>query len=302
MTLRGKPPVAGNKRLKALLYSQAGGGKTYACSQLHKVYFIDAERGAENDEYVNNILQAGGAYLFLTTFEELLAEVKALMTVQHDYLTLVIDPLTIIYNDMIASHTAKLAANEKKEEDDPTITSFGRCKQIPDKKMKHLLMLLTKLDMNVVITSHAKPKYEKAGDAFKEVGFTFDCYSKLEYLFDLVLELQKRGKDRYAVVKKTRIAGFPDGEAFKFSYDELADRYGRQQLERRSKAIEFATPEQLQRFRELTDMLIVPWATIDGWLEKAQAASWEEVSTDVIAKCISYLETQEQKLEKNHAV
>lgn len=298
MTLRGKPPVAEDKRLKALLYGPAGSGKTYACSQLHKVYLIDTERGAQNDEYVANIQRSGGAYLFITTFDELLAEVKALMTVEHEYLTLVIDPLTIIYNDMIASHTAKLAASERKEEDDPAITAYGRCKQIPDKKMKHLCMLLTKLDMNVIITSHAKAKYEKVGDSFKEVGYTFDCYAKLDYLFDLVLELQKRGKDRYAVVRKTRLAGFPDGESFKFSYDEVADRYGRNQLERQSRAIQFATAEQVARMNELAGMLIVPKDTLAVWLEKAQAESWSEMTTETIAKCITCLETKQKEQEK----
>lgn len=297
MALKGKPPTVEDKRLKLLLYSPAGGGKSYACTQMKKVYFIDTERGAQNDEYVANITQSGGAYLFLTTFDELLAEVKELMRAEHDYLTLVIDPLTVVYNDMIENQIKRLAEKERKDEDDAAVTAYGRPKQVPDRKMKHLLSLLTKLDMNVIITSHAKPKYDKIGDQFKEVGITYDCYSKLEYLFDLVLELQKRGKERYAVVRKTRLAGFPDSEAFKFSYDEIAERYGRAQLERQSHVIEFATPEQIERMNELAGLMLVPRATLDAWLEKAQADTWADMTTGTIAKCINYLETQKQKVE-----
>lgn len=301
MALRGQQPKVEDKRLKALLYGPAGSGKTFACTQLQKVYLIDTERGAQNDEYVANLQQNGGAYLFLTTFDELVAEVKELMVNEHPYLTLGIDPLTVIYNDMIDSNIKRLAAAERLDEDDAKVTAYGRPKQGPDRKMKHLLQLLTKLDMNVVITSHAKPKYEKIGGEFKETGSTYDCYSKLEYLFDLVLELQKRGKDRYAVVKKTRIAGFPESESFKWSYDELATRYGREQLERQAQIV-LASPEQLARMRELLDMKLVPHATVDQWLAKGEAESIEEMRAEHIAKCINYLEVQLKKVSEHNAV
>lgn len=54
--------------------------------------------------------------------------------------------------------------------------------------MKHLLDLLIRLDMNVIITAHAKNEY---GDGMKVIGETYDCYKKLDYLFDLVIQIQK---------------------------------------------------------------------------------------------------------------
>ena len=63
--------------------------------------------------------------------------------------------------------------------------------------------------MNVIFTSHQKMIY---GDKMEKLGNTFDCYKKMDYPFDLLIEVQKRGDERFGVIKKTRIKGFPDGE------------------------------------------------------------------------------------------
>jgi hypothetical protein len=121
---------------------------------------------------------------------------------------------------------AKRLANK----DDPSGTAFGRNKQVPDRKVKHLLNLLLRLDMNVIITSHAKGEWKNGAPTGTD---TFDCYARLDYLFDLVFQIQKRGKDRVGIVRKTRCIGFEEGEVFPFSYEEIADKYGREVLERK---------------------------------------------------------------------
>lgn len=291
MTLRGQPPNTVKKRLKCLLYSAAGVGKTSAVSQFNKLYMIDTERGAENDEYVNRLVAGGSSYLFLNDFNEVTKEVLALLQADHDYQTVAIDSMTTIYNDLVDSERKKLARLTGKDESDPALQEYGRDRAVPNRKMKHMMNLLTRLDMNVIVTSH-----EKAD--FATQTKTFDCFAKLDYMFDLVLELQKRGKERVAIVKKTRIAGFPDGDCFPFSYDAVAERYGREDLERRSVAVELASADQLKHINELFELKLVPRDTLDKWLEKAGAESFEEMQSDQIAKCISYLETQAEKVGK----
>src|SRR5438445_393207 len=84
--------------------------------------------------------------------------------------------------------------------------------------------------------------------------FTFDCYDKLDYLFDLIFEIQKRGSNRIAIIKKTRIEGFPESENFPFSYDEIAIRYGKEILERDSIAQKLATPTQIQELKHFIEL------------------------------------------------
>ena len=103
MTLRGKKPTVEKKRLKLMLFGSAGAGKTTAAIGFPKPYVIDTERGAENDEYVDRINGVGGALFQTTSFDDIVQEVRSLASTEHEYQTLVIDPVTVIYDDMVAS-------------------------------------------------------------------------------------------------------------------------------------------------------------------------------------------------------
>ena len=220
------------------------------------------------------------SYYFTNDPAELIEEVRALLSTKHDYRTLVIDPLTTIYNDLCDK-----GMKEKGEE-------FGRYKLPADRMVKHLLNLLLRLDMNVIITSHAKGEWANGAPTGKD---TFDCYNKLDYLFDLAVEVQKRGTERVGVVRKSRVEGFSDSEVFPFSYDEIATRYGRETLERTSHEQVLASDTQIAEIKSLVDLMKVPNDTIEKWLDKAGAAEWSEMPADSIAKCIAYLKDQVTK-------
>jgi hypothetical protein len=300
MALRGVKPKAIEKRLKLFLFGVAGGGKTTGSIQFPGPYLIDCERGAENKQYVDLLASKGGRYFNplnpnpddktytpKSIFEEVLAEVTALLTTKHQFRTLIIDPLTVVYNELTDAAARSLVTRE-----DPEGMAFGRHKAKADRQIKHLFNLLLRLDMNVVLTSHAKKLW---GAGMTDLGNTFDCYSKADYLFDLVIEIQKRGVDRVGRVIKTRIDGFKEAEIFPFSYDEIAARYGREVLERDAVAQTLATAEQITQLRHLIEVLKVPQDTIDKWLDKASADNIEELPTEIAAKCIEFLTNQVNK-------
>lgn len=265
----------------------AGVGKTTASIQFPRPYLIDTERGAENDQYVKILEEKGGAIFQTSDFDELLTEVKSLLTEKHEYKTLIIDPLTTLYNDLLDKSAEKLKRESK--EKDATGTEFGRHYGEANKKMKHLLSLLLRLDMNVIITSHAKNEY---GNNLAVLGQTYDCYKKLDYLFDLVFEIQKRGKERVGVVKKTRIEKFVDAECFPFSYEEIAKRYGKDILEKEAAQETLATKEQVEKLKRLIELLKVPLETSQKWLDKSSAETFEEMKTADIQKCIDFLDSK----------
>lgn len=287
MALRGKKPEAVVKRMKALFFGPAGVGKTTAAIQMPSPYLIDTERGAENDQYVKLLKDKGGAIFQTSDFDEMLAEVMSLLTERHDYRTVIIDPLTVVYNDLCDKSAKSLATRE-----DPEGTAFGRHKAKADRQVKHLMNLLLRLDMNVIITSHAKILW---GDGMTKLGNTFDCYAKLDYLFDLVFEIQKRGADRVGIVRKTRIEGLPEGEVFPFSYEEISKRYGAEVLERKSVAQALATPEQVEQLKSLLEVRTDGVTLLDKWLDKSDSASIEEMPAEVAAKCVEYLTVQASK-------
>lgn len=274
MALRAKKPEAVEKRLKALFYGSAGVGKTTAAIQFPKPYLIDTEKGAENDQYTSLLQKAGGVIFQTTDFDEVVNEVKALLAEKHEYKTLIIDPLTTLYNDLLDKSALKNG------------TEFGRHYSDANKKVNHLINLLLRLDMNVIITSHAKQVY---GDNMSVLGNTFDCYKKLDYLFDLVFEIQKRGKHRVALIKKSRMASFQDTDTFDFSYGEVAKRYGKDILERDAVAQQLADESQVKEVLRLIELIKVPEETYQKWLDKASSEKWQEMPKDAIQKCIDFL-------------
>jgi hypothetical protein len=244
MPLRGKTPKEINPRLKALLFGQAGSGKTMAAIQMPRPYIIDTENGCTH--YGDIIHDRGGAVFATTSLDEAINEVKTLATESHDFLTLVIDPFTTLYDTQLDIGETTVGAD------------FGRHYGFANKSCKRLYNLVAALDMNVIFTAHSKTEYAPGG-AMKVLGQTFDGWRKMDYLFDLVFYLERhQNKDkteRMATVKKTRLKEFEDCSKFEWSYAALAERYGSKRLERKAAVIELASKEQVEKFESLLSKL-----------------------------------------------
>ena len=272
MSLRARKPEAVTKRLKLFMFGPAGVGKTTAAIQFPNSYVIDCERGTENYEKLVN--ESGSAVFQTTDIQEVIAEVKSLLTEKHDYRTLVIDPITTIYNDLLDKCESQVGSD------------FGRHYGAANKTMKRLANLIMSLDMNVVITAHAKPEY---GQNLAKIGYTFDGWKQLDYWFDLVVELGKKGKKRFARVVKTRLEQFPDEDVFEWSYDSIKRRYDVAMLEKEATAVRLATPEQVREIKDLLSLVRLPDGTVDKWFAKAGVDLWEDMPSDVVQKCIEYV-------------
>lgn len=241
MALRGKKPEERIPRLKALLSGEAGVGKTTAAIQMPRPYIIDAEGGTGH--YRDIIEKKGGVVFATDSLEDAVNEVRALATEKHDFLTLVVDPFTTLY-DNECERAAKILGKDGKDG-----TEFGRHKALADRTAKRFYNLVAALDMNVIITTHAKTVFGKADTISNG---TFDGWKKLDYLMDLWFHLDRDSKlRRMALIKKTRLAEFPDQEQFEWSYDALVQRYGREKLERVASVAESATDEQRLMFEAL---------------------------------------------------
>jgi hypothetical protein len=270
--LRAKKPQAVTKRLKLFMFGPAGAGKTTAAIQFPNSYIIDAERGTENYE---KLINASGSVVFTTNdMNDVLAEVKSLLTEKHQYRTLVIDPITTLYNDLLDKCEAQVGAD------------FGRHYGAANKVMKRLANLILALDMNVVVVAHAKAEY---GQNLAKIGFTFDGWKQLDYWFDLVIELQKKGKKRVGVVRKTRIESFPDEDVFEWGYDAIKRRYDVSVLEKDAAPVKLASPEQVREIKDLLSLVKLPEGTVEKWFAKANVDLWEDMPGDVVQKCIEYV-------------
>lgn len=272
MALRGSKPRERKPRLKAMMFSPSGIGKTTAAIQMPRPYVIDTERGTSH--YGRIIEEKGGAVFETNDIDEVIAEIRALATEKHDFKTLVIDPFTPLYDTKLDEGALKVG------------TDFGRHYGYANTHCKRLFNLLAMLDMNVVVTCHAKNEY---GEGVKIVGTTFDGWKKLDYLFDLVFELQRRGNKRVAIVRKTRLEEFPDQDVFEWSYQALAERCGTSILEADVETVRFATPRQVAELQKLLDTVRVDENWLDKCLSKAGVEAVEDLTADQIGKMVQAL-------------
>lgn len=94
------------------------------------------------------------------------------------------------------------------------------------------------------------------------------------------------------MVRKSRITSFEELESFPFSYDTIAEKYGRSILERDAIAQKLATKPQVEELKHLIQLLKVEEEVTTKWLEKSQAASFDEMEEEKIQKCIDHLKSK----------
>jgi hypothetical protein len=143
--------------------------------------------------------------------------------------------------------------------------------------------------MNIIIICHEAKEWGMVNGQRSEIGSIADCWDKLIYELDLAIQIVKRGPQRFAIVKKSRLVGFPDGETFPLTYDEFAARYGKEFIEAGSDIVLMALPEQIAEVKKLLEIVKIDEVTIQKGFTKANVESWEEMTQEQIAAWQKFL-------------
>lgn len=295
MALKAKKPEIKEKRLKLFLFGPPGSRKTTSALQFPKSVLIDMERGSE--QYKKTIDKAGSVVLETNSPDEVMAEVRTLLTEKHEYRTLIIDPITIYYQALqdkwsrIFEHYAK--TDKEKELQDFGMRYWGRVKG----EYKSFMRMLMQLDMNLIITSHQKDIY---GANMQKVGIGPDSMKGDNYVFDYVFRLNVVGNKAIAITEKQRSEPlepqkFP--EEFEWSYENFLKFYGAEIIEREAVAVQMATPEQIAEIRRLIELVKIDEEVVTKWLSKAEANDWDEMSADQLDKCIKFVKNKIKEAE-----
>lgn len=205
-------------KVKALLYGTSGIGKTYcALTSPGKVAVIDTEGGTS---FYASRVGTGGLSAFdvlpTKTFAQVEQAIAYLKANPGDYETLVIDPVTVLYETLqdaaLRYRTDKSAqkARQRQESFDPDNVDleqldWGRIKR----SYKRLMTDLVNLPLHVVVIAReADLTEEQMVNGRKQrtkIGAKPDAEKSTTYYFDAVIRLvpgQKGGRD--AVVEKDR--------------------------------------------------------------------------------------------------
>lgn len=286
MALKAIKPEVKEKRLKLFLFGEAGVGKTLAALQFPNSYVVDTEKGT--DFYANVINKQNSAVFQTLNPDDIKEEVKQLLTTKHPYKTLIIDPITQVYNATQEKWT-RIFEKYTKSEKEGEIQDFGMRYWAKVKgDFKGLQRLMLQLDMNVIVTSHQKDVY---GSNFSKIGVTFDSMRGDDYFFDLVFRISKKGGERIAETIKERAEigqnKFPP--EFVWSYDNFCKFYGKNIIEKESTPVSMATKEQVEMIKALIETVKVDEADINKWFAKADVAEWDEMTSEQIQKCIDFV-------------
>lgn len=287
------PTEAEPSKPKMVLYGPSGVGKTWFTLSFPNVAYFSPEPGATRKHYVEKLRASGGMYLGpedgSTDFETLISQAKALASEKHGFKTLVVDSITEIFNLAVAKEADRLGEKN----------GFGADKKPAIAYMRRFIAAIQRLDMNVILVAHEKAEWG-ADDKGQRVekGKVPDCWDKLIYSLDLAFQAQKRGASRVAVVKKSRLLGFPEGESFPLEFSDFSTRYGKDIIEKAAAPIVLATEEQVSEIRRLVELLKIDSEVIEKWFEKANVERFEEFTTDTAAKTIKSLTAKLQPSTK----
>ena len=283
MALKAKQPEEVKpSKPKFMISGEAKVGKTMFSLQFPRPYFIDVEGGGVREQYTDALKKSGGVYMGKDEgsqdFDVVIQQVKELTQTEHPYKTLIIDSFTWLY---------LLEAAEAEEKGG---SEYGRDKKEANKPTRQLIRALEKIDMSVILICHSKQEWKKVpGSKERElVGSTFDGFEKLNYIYDLWLEILKGG--RAMMVRGSRITSFREGDSFPATYEQFSKLYGADIIERESVPVIFATDEQLKRTIQLVEALKVPQEMIDKWFKVSNVEEWKEMNSIQIQKCIELME------------
>ncbi len=279
------PELVRPGKIKLMTFSASGVGKTWLSMDFPKPFYIDSEGGARLGHYQEKLKKAGGGYFGVEDgaldFTSVLEQIQALATEKHPYQTLAIGSITKLYQSAIAHEAERLGEKD----------AFGASKKPAIAYMRRLVSWIQRLDMNVLFEAHEVAEWginPRTGQR-EEVGRVPDVWDKLIYELDLTLRLEKRGPSRVAVVRKSRLVGFPEGDTFPLEYSEFGTRYGKDFIEGDVSQIVLATSEQVAEIKKLMEVVKVEEKEIEKLMTKANAETWEELTTSQAAATIAWL-------------
>lgn len=299
-----QPAAKVEPRVKALVYGGPGAGKTYlALGSPGKVAVVDTEGGTAF--YAGRKGLSDFDVITTKTYAEVKAAIEFLAGGGHDYQTLVIDPITIIYETLQASaliRRAEINQRRKRGSSDPDeadleMLDWGRIKR----SYKQLMTALVNLDMHVVVTAREKAETIRGNDGEMHPTGRYlpDAEKGTAYYFDVVLRLVDEDGRRVAIVTKDRTAESAEVNAkvvdptFASLFGSLLKRKGsapRQVPDDAEAAVrdaaaeednDRATPAAIARMVELVEQTGRDPAAI---LAQLGFRSWDQVSAVDVAK------------------
>ena len=281
-----RPAESTDRRLKLLLWGDSGSGKTTLSAQFPGVAMIDLEGGADHygTSFDFEILKA-------TTADEIGQAVDWLLTHDHPYQTLVVDPISL-YWDSLQRKWSDIFLRRNKGSKGHRLEYYDlqpRDWMTIKADHKEFIRKLIQLDMNVIVTARQKTLYADQG-FMRAVGQTFDGEKSLPYLFDSILRLYRDDQGQFMAENlKDRSNILPHGH-FEVSYGRLEECLDRESLSREAEPLRMVTDDQVKSLQQLINASGMEQETVLERLAAYGAETLEGLTEQNAKKIIEKLE------------
>ena len=199
--------------LKIMIWGESGSGKSRFSLSAPSPLVIDLEGSTrlyadEFDFYKaevdkTNPLASNPATLTVNLIKEILEGQYP------DRKTLIIDPLRDLldciedvsakkYEEMISKKVGELNPVQK--------TKWYAYRR---EMARTVLNQLKDVPMNLILVARAKNLWDTKDGKMQPIGLTYDALDIVEYLMDIVIQLEKNGEETRAIVKKSRLGNLP---------------------------------------------------------------------------------------------
>ena len=243
------------KRLKLFLWGDSGAGKTTLALQFPNPVVIDMEGGTElyGDAFNFDVFRT-------TNADEIIDAVEWLERNKHPYRTLILDPITILWDGLQKKWSDIFLVRNKRSKGykfefyDLQVRDWLTIKG----EFKWFVRKLAILDMNVIAIARAKTKYAE-GEFMKVIGETFDSEKGLPYAFDTIAHMFRDKDGKFmAECPKDRANKLPATGVFEISYKLFERLYGKEVLEREAKVEVKITKEMIKKLKGQLRKLALP--------------------------------------------
>lgn len=126
-----------------------------------------------------------------------------------DRKTLVIDPVTDLLDcieDISAKKYEQMIGKKVQELNQLQKTKWYAYRR---ETSRTVLNQLKDIPMNLILVARAKNVWDTKDGKMQPGGITYDALDIVEYLMDIVIQLEKSGDETKAIVKKSRIGNLP---------------------------------------------------------------------------------------------